>query len=78
MGDSGSAAMKRLLVGLILGIAPLCYSAPQEYPESIPACEFEDGSGDVPLPCHWDGNTHGNGIGRSFINWPDGSVTYLN
>lgn len=34
-------------------------------PDSIPPCEFEDGSGQA--VCYWDAATSGNGRGESYL-----------
>jgi hypothetical protein len=44
-------------VGLCL---PVSTGAP------LPQCQYEDGSGNDPLPCRWYAGDVGNGIGESF------------
>ena len=41
----------------------------------VAACEFEDQVPDV-NPCYWDSELQGNGQGRSFVAFPDGSLLF--
>lgn len=41
------------------------------FDQSVPACEFEDGS--TQQTCYWDGHSRGNGIGRSYVSYDYGS-----
>lgn len=46
---------------------------------TLPACEWEDGSGrGQELPCYWDADTRSNGGGADVINFPDGTYRVVN
>jgi hypothetical protein len=67
-------ALGAVLAGmLLLGIAKHGVDASPN--DGIPPCVEEDGSS--PTPCYWDADQRGNGLGRSFIVWDDGTMTYI-
>ena len=41
----------------------------------VAACAFEDQVPDV-NPCYWDSELQGNGQGRSYVAFPDGSLLF--
>ena len=41
----------------------------------VAACEYEDQVPDV-NPCYWDADVQGNGQGRSYVVFPDGSLLF--
>ena len=41
----------------------------------VTACAFEDQVPDV-TPCYWDADVQGNGHGRSYVAFPDGSLLF--
>lgn len=41
----------------------------------VAACAFEDQVPDV-NPCYWDADVQGNGHGRSYVAFPDGSLLF--
>ena len=41
----------------------------------VAACEYEDQVPDV-NPCYWDADVQGNGQGRSYVAFPDGSLLF--
>lgn len=46
-------------------------TAAQQTTVELPACPTEDSVG-----CRWDASTQGNGMGRSFIAYADGTLEY--
>ena len=56
-------------------------STPTPTPENAPGitvvpCEYEDTIPEAGTACYWDAQTRGNGLGRSFMAYSDGSVVY--
>ena len=58
--------------------------APTPEPETAPQqvtvvpCEYEDTIPEAGTACYWDAQTQGNGLGRSFMAYSDGTVAYAN
>lgn len=70
-------AWSTIVCGLGVGIGGVwvqLHSAPEpvNYPPWYRSCPTEDS-----VDCIWDAQRQGDGTGRSFIAWPDGSITYL-
>jgi hypothetical protein len=61
-----------LLMGVLLGFAMGQGSPAEASGLRLPACSTEDDPG----PCFWDASSRGNGDGRSFVVWFDGSVWF--
>ena len=59
-------------------------STPTPEPENAPQqitvvpCEYEDTIPEAGTACYWDAQTQGNGLGRSFMAYSDGTVVYAN
>ena len=53
----------RAVFSAICAVAALV--AATAFPQIIPSCEFEDGSGQA--VCYWDAATFGNGLGESYL-----------
>ena len=56
-------------------------SQPVNDPQQVPGvtvvpCEYEDTIPEAGTACYWDAQTRGNGLGRSFMAYSDGSVVY--
>ena len=50
--------------------------APQQI--TVVPCEYEDTIPEAGTACYWDAQTAGNGLGRSFMAYSDGTVIYAN
>ena len=50
--------------------------APQQV--TVVPCEYEDTIPEAGTACYWDAQTRGNGLGRSFMAYSDGTVIYAN
>ena len=59
-------------------------STPTPEPENAPQqitvvpCEYEDTIPEAGTACYLDAQTQGNGLGRSFMAYSDGTVVYAN
>ena len=49
-------------------------NAPQQI--TVVSYEYEDTIPEAGMACYWDAQTRGNGLGRSFMAYSDGSVVY--
>jgi hypothetical protein len=66
--------MRRVLVAALLTGAAVAGVQGTVGADSLPACKYEDGSGQ--RACVWDGRHMGNGAGRSYVI-RFGNVTYV-
>jgi hypothetical protein len=57
--------------------APAVVAPAQEIGEAVSLPLAPCASDDGPGPCVWDASSRGNGQGRSFVMYWDGSVMYL-
>ena len=55
---------------------PTPVNAPQQI--TVVPCEYEDTIPKAGTACYWDAQTRGNGLGRSFMAYSDGTVIYAN
>ena len=57
---------------------PISTPTPENAPQQVTVvpCEDEDTIPEAGTACYWDAQTRGNGLGRSFMAYSDGSVVY--
>ena len=75
-----SSVLSQPAVNQVEMVATVTY-APTPTPENAPGitvvpCEYEDTIPEAGTACYWDAQTRGNGLGRSFMAYSDGSVVY--
>ena len=70
----GASSLSQPAVNQVEVVATVTY-APT--PENVP-CEYEDTIPEAGTACYWDAQTRGNGLGRSFMAYSDGTVIYAN
>ena len=62
--------VKRTVAAAFAAVVLSAFAAPA-YASGLPACEYEDGSGNFTgEACRWDASAEGNGTGDSFTAWP--------
>ena len=57
---------------LIIITGSFAYSALTASKPNVAACVYEDGS--TQYRCHWDADTQGNGVGKSFTSYNYGAT----
>ena len=79
----GASILSQPAVDPVEVVATVTY-APTPEPENAPQqitvvpCEDEDTIPEAGTACYWDAQTRGNGLGRSFMAYSDGTVAYAN
>ncbi len=84
----GASSLSQLAVDPVELVATVIYAptptpepeyAPQQAPGiTVVPCEDEDTIPEAGTACYWDAQTQGNGLGRSFTAYSDGTVIYAN
>ena len=80
----GASILSQPAVNQVEVVATVTYAptpepeyAPQQVPEiTVVPCEYEDTIPEAGTTCYWDAQTRGNGLGRSFMAYSDGTVVY--
>ncbi len=72
-----------LVATVTLEQEPMSTPTPTPEPDQVPGitvvpCEYEDTIPEAGTACYWDAQTQGNGLGRSFTAYSDGTVIYAN
>ena len=82
----GASILSQPAVNPVEVVATVTYAPtpePEYAPQQVPGitvvpCEYEDTIPEAGTACYWDAQTAGNGLGRSFMSYSDGTVIYAN
>ncbi|GHG09878.1 hypothetical protein [Streptomyces hydrogenans] len=62
-------AVYAVVAGFVVIVALALIFTPASGTDTLPACEWEDGSGTPDAPCFWDADTRGNHTGRDVLHY---------